>query len=54
MRHDSRTELCSVADPQAGIWTAIVHGFSVIATATPGGEERYSLRVTADGAVLRP
>ena len=47
-------ELCSVANPAAGTWTAIVQGFSVSAFGTPGGKEKYTLRVEADGTVLKP
>ncbi|HEX6083363.1 MAG TPA: S8 family serine peptidase [Thermoanaerobaculia bacterium] len=51
----SRTpELCSVANPAAGTWTAIVQGFAVSAFGTPGGKEKYTLRVEADGTVLKP
>ncbi|MCL4848220.1 MAG: S8 family serine peptidase [Acidobacteria bacterium] len=47
-------ELCAVADPEPGTWTATVVGFSVSTFGTPGGREDYTLRVAADGMVLRP
>ena len=47
-------ELCSIANPAAGTWTVIVEGFSVASFNTPGGKERYTLRVDADGSVLKP
>lgn len=47
-------ELCAVAAPQAGEWRAHVVGFQVLPFGTPGGRERYTLRISADGAVLRP
>lgn len=46
-------ELCSVADPVAGLWTATVVGFSVPTFGTPGGRENYTLRIAADDVVLK-
>jgi len=46
-------ELCGVDDPVAGTWTATVVGFSVPTFGTPGGRERYTLRIAADDVVLR-
>jgi hypothetical protein len=47
-------ELCSVANPVAGTWQVIVEGFSVSSSGTPGGKENYTLRIDADGSVLKP
>jgi hypothetical protein len=47
-------ELCTVTDPVPGTWTATVVGFSVPTFGTPGGREDYTLRIAADGMVLRP
>lgn len=47
-------ELCSIANPAAGTWTVVVDGFSVSSFGTPGGKEKYTLRVEADGSVLKP
>lgn len=47
-------ELCTVAKPVAGTWTATVVGFSVPTFGTPGGREDYTLRITADDVVLLP
>jgi hypothetical protein len=46
-------ELCSFTNPAAGSWTFTVEGFSVIPDGTPGGQETYTLRVSADGKVLK-
>jgi subtilisin family serine protease len=45
-------ELCVVANPVAGTWTARVVGFSVPEFGVPGGEEHYTLRIEADGNVI--
>jgi hypothetical protein len=47
-------ELCAVIDPEAGTWTATVVGFSIPTFGTPGGRESYTLRMAADGGVLKP
>jgi hypothetical protein len=47
-------ELCGVDKPVAGTWKATVVGFSVPTFGTPGGREDYTLRISADGSVLRP
>lgn len=47
-------EVCSVANPAAGTWTVVVEGFAVSSFNTPGGREKYTLRVDADGTVLQP
>lgn len=47
-------ERCAIANPMAGMWTVLVNGFSVNPTGTPGGREKYNLRVAADGNVLKP
>lgn len=46
-------ERCTVANPAAGTWTVVVQGFSINPIGTPGGRERYTLRVAADGNVLK-
>ena len=45
-------ELCVVANPVAGQWTARVVGFSIPAFGVPTGGERYTLRIEADDVVL--
>ena len=45
-------ELCVVANPVAGKWTARVVGFSIPAFGVPTGGEHYTLRIEADGVVL--
>jgi hypothetical protein len=45
-------ELCVVADPVAGKWTARVVGFSIPAFGVPTVGEHYTLRIEADGVVL--
>lgn len=47
-------ELCTIANPVAGTWTARVVGFSVPTFGTPGGREQYTLRIAADDLVLSP
>ena len=47
-------ELCTVTNPAAGVWTATVVGFTVPTFGTPGGKETYTLRIAADGVVLKP
>jgi len=47
-------ELCSVANPAAGTWKVLVDGFTVFPFNTPTGNEKYTLRVDADGTVLAP
>jgi hypothetical protein len=47
-------ELCAVDKPVAGTWKATVVGFSVPTFGTPGGREDYTLRIAADGNVLKP
>ena len=47
-------ELCSVANPAAGTWKVRVDGFTVFPFNTPTGNEKYTLRVDADGTVLSP
>ena len=47
-------ELCTVAAPVAGTWTATVVGFEIATFGTPGGREQYTLRIEADGSVLKP
>ena len=44
-------ELCVVANPVAGTWTATVVGFSIPDFGVPGGREHYTLRIEADGNV---
>ena len=46
-------ELCVVANPVAGQWTARVVGFSIPAFGVPTVGERYTLRIEADGVVLK-
>jgi hypothetical protein len=46
-------ELCSVTTPVAGTWKARVVGFSVPTFGTPGGQEDYTLRIAADGVVVK-
>lgn len=36
-----------------GMWTVLVNGFTVNLVGTPGGREKYTLRVAADGNVLK-
>ena len=45
-------ELCVVANPVAGTWTARVVGFSIPEFGVPSGGERYTLRIAADGHVI--
>ena len=45
-------ELCVVANPVAGTWTARVVGFNVPAFGVPSGGEHYTLRIEADGHVI--
>jgi hypothetical protein len=47
-------ELCSVTTPAAGTWTATVIGFNVPTFGIPGDGETYTLRMAADGVVLKP
>lgn len=47
-------ELCTVANPVAGTWTVRVIGFSVPTFGTPGSKETYTLRIAANGLVLKP
>jgi hypothetical protein len=47
-------ELCAVTDPVPGTWTATVVGFSIPTFGTPGGREDYTLRMAADGVVIKP
>jgi subtilisin family serine protease len=42
-------ELCVVANPAAGTWTATVVGFEIHDFGVPGGQEHYTLRIAADG-----
>jgi subtilisin family serine protease len=46
-------ELCVVEDPVAGTWTARVVGFSIPEFGVPTGGEHYTLRIEADGVVIR-
>lgn len=46
-------EVCTVANPAAGTWTVKVLGFSVPTFGIPGGSETYTLRIAADGAVIK-
>jgi hypothetical protein len=46
-------EKCAVANPAAGTWTVVVDGFSVIPDGTPGNREMYTVRLAADGKVLK-
>ena len=46
-------ELCTVADPVAGTWTARVVGFSIPEFGVPGTGEQYTLRIEADNEVLK-
>ena len=46
-------ELCVVANPVAGTWTARVVGFSVPDFGVPGNREHYTLRIEADNVVLK-
>jgi hypothetical protein len=45
-------ELCVVANPVAGTWTARVVGFSIPEFGVPTGGEHYTLRIAADGNVI--
>jgi hypothetical protein len=45
-------ELCVVANPVAGAWTARVVGFAVPTFGVPGGGEHYTLRIAADERVI--
>ena len=45
-------ELCLVANPVAGTWTARVVGFSVPDFGVPSGGEHYTLRIEADDVVV--
>lgn len=45
-------ELCVVAKPVAGTWTARVVGFSIPEFGVPSGGEHYTLRIAADGQVI--
>jgi hypothetical protein len=45
-------ELCLVANPVAGTWTARVVGFSVPDFGVPSGGEHYTLRIEADNVVV--
>jgi subtilisin family serine protease len=47
-------ELCVVANPVSGTWTAQVVGFSIPDFGVPGGQEIYTLRIEADEIVLKP
>jgi hypothetical protein len=42
-----------VANPVAGTWTARVVGFSIPGFGVPTGGEHYTLRIEADGNVIR-
>ncbi len=46
-------ELCVVANPVAGTWTATVVGFSVPDFGVPGNREHYTLRMEANNVVLK-
>jgi subtilisin family serine protease len=46
-------ELCVVANPVSGTWTARVVGFSIPDFGVPGGQELYTLRIEADEVVLK-
>jgi hypothetical protein len=45
-------ELCVVANPVAGTWTARVVGFSIPEFGVPSGGEHYTLRIEADNNVI--
>jgi hypothetical protein len=45
-------ELCVVANPVAGAWTARVVGFAVPTFGVPSGGEHYTLRIAADERVI--
>ncbi len=47
------SELCTVDKPVAGTWTVTVVGFNVYEFGTPGGHEQYTLRIEADGNVIK-
>ena len=46
-------EVCVVANPVAGTWTARVVGFSIPGFGVPSGGERYTLRIEADAVVIK-
>jgi hypothetical protein len=46
-------EMCVVANPVAGTWTARVVGFSIPEFGVPSGGERYTLRIEADAVVIK-
>lgn len=48
----STPEVCVVADPAAGRWTARVVGFSVPDFGVPSGGEYYTLRIEANNVVV--
>jgi hypothetical protein len=46
-------EVCVVANPVAGTWTARVVGFSIPEFGVPSGGEQYTLRIEADAVVIK-
>jgi subtilisin family serine protease len=45
-------EICSVAKPVAGTWTARVIGFSIPEFGVPSGKEHYTLRIKIDDDLI--
>jgi hypothetical protein len=46
-------EVCAITNPAGGTWRVVVQGFNVFTENVPQGRETYTLRMLADGTLLR-